>query len=172
MQEFIRADRTGDGSLHIETLKKAIAVFHIMDRPNYSRWAPVYLYDVNNLKKISPESYDIFIKGGFAVKQREVPFTSISADQALEMTINKDTKSIAGTSHLIYMESIAAWEITHHEFVGTSDLLKNITFMNENHFGHHEDSKTYTSQSEEAVEKLLNILEAYKLILLHQNFNL
>lgn len=51
MQNLIRADRTGDWDLHLETVEKLLPIFHVMDRTNYSRWCSVYFQDMMALNK-------------------------------------------------------------------------------------------------------------------------
>ena len=162
MQDFVRADRTGDGLLHIETFKKALPIFNIMDRVNYTRWGPVYLNDILELEKTLPEAYDHFIKGRFTVKHTMASFSSVNADQALEQTINKSSKSIAGIKGMSQNKSsIAAWELTYHELLGISNFFKDLTFtqeIREDHLLHHEYTSTKTSQSEEPIKKILTFL--------------
>ena len=162
MQDFIRADRTGDVPLHISTFKKALPLFHIMDRVNYTRWGPVYLNALLTMKETSPDFYDEILKGRLSVKQNLISFTSVSTDQALEQTINKSSKSIAGIKgNIKNKESTTAWELTYHEFLGISEFFKEITFVNgeiEDVKVHHEYSNSHTQQSEEPVIKILNFI--------------
>ena len=67
-----------------------------MGRTNYSRWCSVYFQDMLSLSKRAPEVFDAFKRGRFTVKRFDSSFTSVSTDQALEQSINKDSKSQGG----------------------------------------------------------------------------
>ena len=47
--QFLRAERCGDWLLHLSTTAAMTPYFFAFDRPNYSRWLPVYLADMNSL---------------------------------------------------------------------------------------------------------------------------
>ena len=96
MHNLIRADRTGDWHLHLQTVEKLQPVFHAMNRVNYARWCSIYLEDMLMLEINAPEVYAQFINGRFTVKKSKIPFTSVGTIQALEQTINRISKSAGG----------------------------------------------------------------------------
>lgn len=60
-------------------------------------------------------------------------------------------------------ESVAAWNITYHEFVAVSNLLKQITHINDDNEElqiHHEYSKAATYKGENAVTKILHFFQS------------
>ncbi|KAL7290366.1 hypothetical protein TKK_0016059 [Trichogramma kaykai] len=59
--ELIRADRTGDWLLHLETVKKLQPVFHVMDRLKYIKCSAIYLADMLSLEKRSPKVFEQFL---------------------------------------------------------------------------------------------------------------
>lgn len=102
VRDLIRADRLGDWKLHVESFKKLVPLFHIMDRSNYSRWGTVYLNDILILEQKYPDVYEEFLKGQFCLKRSKTSFTSIPGDQGLETTIMRSSKSthgIIGVTH-------------------------------------------------------------------------
>ena len=59
-------------------------------------------------------------------------------------------------------ESVAAWNITYHEFLGTSIFFKQITYINNDNEElkiHHEYTKAATQNCKNAVAKILDYLE-------------
>ena len=46
MLNLIRADRTGNWHLHMQTIEKIQPILHAMGRINYARWCSVYLQDI------------------------------------------------------------------------------------------------------------------------------
>jgi len=60
---FIRAERTGNWDEHLAATGSMIPFFFGMDRPNYSRWLPVYVDDMRLLCDRHP-SVHIGLAGG------------------------------------------------------------------------------------------------------------
>ena len=167
MHDLIRANRTGNWRLHMKTIKKLQPIFHIMDRVNYSRWCALYLEDMETLEETAEEVYLQFMNGRFTLKRSQVPFTSVATDQALEQTINRSSKSTAGVIGITKKkQSVAAWDLTFHEFLAVTNYVKEITrFSNEDQEFkiHHEFSVANTEVTESAVNKILKYLEDKKI---------
>ena len=47
--QFIKAERTGNWSLHLAATSEMVPHFYAHSRPNYARWLPVYLADMAQL---------------------------------------------------------------------------------------------------------------------------
>ena len=86
--QFIRAERTGNWYLHLSTTADMVPHFFSMDRPNYSRWLPVYIHvaDMQQLDNIHPRVYEDFMKGNHSISRSGQPFTQVSTDMALEQS--------------------------------------------------------------------------------------
>ena len=54
IDHFTRAERIGNWKYHLETVVKMIPYFFAFDRPNYSRWLPIYVGDMKSLDKSNP----------------------------------------------------------------------------------------------------------------------
>uniref|UniRef100_A0ABD2X8Y1 Uncharacterized protein n=1 Tax=Trichogramma kaykai TaxID=54128 RepID=A0ABD2X8Y1_9HYME len=173
--DLIRADRTGNWLLHLDTVEKLQPIFLIMDSTNYSRWSAVYLSDMQSLPQKAPEVFEHFMQGRFTVKRSNVPFTSVATDQALEQTINRTSKSSAGViGSTRKKEFVALWDLTYHELSGINSLMKEIIHFdnNDEEFdNHHEASESFVLNSENAVQSILTCLEFYDANPFHQNDN-
>ncbi|OXU18366.1 hypothetical protein TSAR_009882 [Trichomalopsis sarcophagae] len=102
-----------------------------MDLVNYAHWCSIYLHDMLMLENTAPEVYVQFMKGRFTVKKSLVSNTSVATDQALEQTINRDSKSTAGIiGHTRKKETVAIWDLTYHEFLAITNYFKEITYFN------------------------------------------
>ena len=51
---LIRADREGDWSLHLASIKEMIPWCFALDKTNYARYLPVYFAEMPQLKEICP----------------------------------------------------------------------------------------------------------------------
>ena len=97
MHDLIKADRTDNWNLHVKFVHKLQLIFYIMDCINYARWGAIYLEDILQVEKITPEVYEQFLKGRFQLRD-QIPllFTSVATDQGLKQTINRASKSSGG----------------------------------------------------------------------------
>ena len=62
MKHFIEAERSGNWTLHLGTIKKMLPIFHASDEPktkiNSSLFAK--MQDIVNLEKVMPEELHLF----------------------------------------------------------------------------------------------------------------
>ncbi|KAL8580891.1 hypothetical protein ACOMHN_039591 [Nucella lapillus] len=69
------------------------------DRLNYARYLPAYYAQMTNLAASQPEIYKAFKDGNFSVQLTESnPFGRIPVDQTTEVTVNRDTQTVGGTT--------------------------------------------------------------------------
>ena len=68
--------------------------FFALDHTHYSRWVPVSLYDLENLKHINPEEYGQ-IEQFFTVSKTRNRYSAMAIDQAHEQN-NGRIKNIKG----------------------------------------------------------------------------
>lgn len=94
---LLRASREGDWYLHLAAIHTLIPWCFAYDRMNYSRYLPIYYAEMENLQEKHPDVHNYFVEGGFSVQLgSENPFGKIAVDQAIEETVNKDTKGSGG----------------------------------------------------------------------------
>lgn len=114
--EFIKAERTGDWPLHLSTTAGMTPHYFSMDRPNYSRWLPVYLADMNQLAKTHPDVHHEFMSGNHAISRSTQPFAQVWTDMALEQSINRDCKTSGGIIGISKRPgALERWFLTYHE---------------------------------------------------------
>ena len=58
---LIRAEKSGNWSLDIESLTSMLPMFYAYDRVNYSRWLPIYICDMVDLVENAPEVHKEFL---------------------------------------------------------------------------------------------------------------
>ena len=94
--DFIRAERTSDWKAHLSATASMLPFYFGMDRPNYSKWLPVYLTDMNQLCQSHPNVFEEFMEGKHAVSRSTRPFSKVWTDMALEQSVNLDSKTQGG----------------------------------------------------------------------------
>ena len=93
---FIRAFRTVDCKLHLQTLAKFSRYFFAHDMINYARMIPIYLAEMESLNESDPDIVEEFQQGNWVVnKNSDTSFCALGADHALEH-INRSMKVSGG----------------------------------------------------------------------------
>ena len=155
--QFIRAERTGNWHLHLSTTAAMIPHFFSMDRPNYSRWLPVYIADMQQLDKTHPRVYEEFMRGNHTISRSGQPFTQVSTDMALEQSINLDSKTKGGIIGITKKpEALERWFLTSHQRAAITTAVKEMLDMGDNEVIHKEASPSRISRDEGDVQKILH----------------
>lgn len=163
-KNLVKADRTGDWLLHIDTVVKLQPLFHVLDRTNYARWLPVYVGDILQIKEDNPELFNAFMSGHFTIKNSDTPFSSIPVDQALECSINRSAKNVAGiigsTAQKLY---VTTWNLVYHEELDIKNFFRKLTSVDEDNYElyHHELSQSHTESSNLSVIKIITYINKY-----------
>ena len=132
--QFIKAERSGNWDLYLSALAEMTPHFFAMDRPNYARWLPVYIADMNMLESSHPKVHEEFLAGNFSVSRSGHPFSHVSTDMALEQSINADSNSKGGIVGMSQSPAaLERWFLTAHERASVTTALKEIYGDNENH---------------------------------------
>jgi hypothetical protein len=124
---FIRSERDGNWKLHLNSVAEMLPFFFAYDRTNYSRWASIYLADMNRLPETAPFVHQQFLLGNHPVKRSNGRFNQVWTDQALEQSINRDSKMIGGLVGISTKTSARdKWFLTAHE---TADITTAVKVM-------------------------------------------
>ena len=95
MLRFLRAEREGNWTLHLESFSQMLPWFAAYGHTNYTRWGAVYLDEMRKLQTDAPEVYRQFMAGNFVMRRSRGNFNKIAFDQALEY-VNKVCKIAGG----------------------------------------------------------------------------
>lgn len=98
MKRFIRAERTGDWDLHLDSVKEMIPYFHAAGHLNYAKSAHLYYQDMITLhEKMDPEEYEKFTtKGYFTIRRSDKFWSRIWSDMTTEQVLMRAMKSYVG----------------------------------------------------------------------------
>ena len=66
--DMTQSFREANWTLHLQAIRKAIALFFNCNRTNYCRWTPIYFEDCLNLKTKHPQLHQSFCEGNFVVR--------------------------------------------------------------------------------------------------------
>ena len=110
-QEFIRAERTSNWSLHIsETKNKEYAQsFAAKGHNNYAKSCRLYLQSIASLKTEKPVIYE-YMAGHHTVRRTEKKWSGIWTDLAIEQIL---MKSLKGRGGVIASMCRSKWHCAH-----------------------------------------------------------
>ncbi|KAK3910810.1 putative 1-aminocyclopropane-1-carboxylate oxidase [Frankliniella fusca] len=93
--QFVRAERTANFQLYIESLSMMAPWFFALDHTNYARWLPIHIKDLVMLKESNPNLHREFQKGHFVARKTCNLFSALALDQAHEQ-VNAQLKGDGG----------------------------------------------------------------------------
>lgn len=157
----IKAERTGDFALYIESLESMLPVFFATDKPNYSRWLTVHVAEMKSLPDTNPQLYEEFCKGNFVVNRSGASFASVSPDMALEQSLNRDVKCDGGLVGITTNANARnRWYLTSHMRANMTAELCNMAKLNHSSTpAQHTDNAYDQKKSTEWPEKIYQFMK-------------
>ena len=140
IQEFIRAERTSDWSLHISTTKSMLNLFAATGHNNYAKTCRLYLQSVNKFEKQHPEVINQFIEGHHTVKRAERKWAGLFTDLSIEQVLMKSLKGRSGVVGKGITENVFnVWTKTMHRCAEVADAVSSLVSTSSNPATHHKD---------------------------------
>lgn len=101
VKDFIRAERSGNFSLHLKCIKKMLPYFHASGHFLYAKSAQLYLQDMLKLETMMSDiEYQRFVTDGFFTVRRTSKFWSgIWSDMTIEQVLMRSMHSQGGLTH-------------------------------------------------------------------------
>ncbi|CAB4003814.1 Hypothetical predicted protein [Paramuricea clavata] len=142
--QLVKAFRTADFSLYVDSLTKMMPWMFALDQTNYSRWLPVHIRDMQELPIKHPDVYDKFINGFFVVHKTHKRFSAIAPDQAHEQE-NAVVKGEGGAVGLTENPgALKRWMISGPEIARiVSEFEKTTSSRSADSLKHHEQSYSH-----------------------------
>ena len=109
--------KEGRWKLHLACIRDIMPWMFAYDRVNYSRYLPVYFLQMSALLFTHPEAAADLLYGDFGVQSNSSHgFSQVPVDQAIEQTINRDSKTKGGIiGFSLQKGAVQKWAITAHE---------------------------------------------------------
>lgn len=160
---LIRAAREGNWDLHLHAIRQMIPWCFAYDRLNYARHLPVYYAQMTNLAVDYPEIYQAFQDGNFAVQLTDQnPFGRIPVDQTTEVTVNRDTQTVGGTTKFsLKPGAVSRYYLTAEQRSGFLTKLRNIVQLNKHGSDHPDLLDSRRQKDEESVAAVEETLESW-----------
>jgi len=114
---FIRATREGNWHLHLAAVRALLPWIFAYDRTNYSRYLPVYWFEMSQLPTSHQYIYKELVSGHFAVQRQDTHgFAQVACDMTIEQTANRDSKTRGGIKGFSTNQGATnRWIRAHHQ---------------------------------------------------------
>ena len=158
--EFVRSIREGNFPLYVQILGKIVPWMFALDLVNYSRWLPIHIRDLVNLKERHPSVYAEFEQGKFVVQKSKHLLSKISLDHNHEQE-NEMIKGDGGAVGLT--ESPAAlrrWMVAGPEIArAVREFERTYDVGKPGDTRHHEQVPSVQKAFAKDVKSLINVIE-------------
>lgn len=109
---IIYSCRLGSWELLLECIREVILYAFAYGHVNCARSLTIMLGEMFSLEEQFPEVYRQYISGNFAAQLSDGVFSRVETDKVIEMTINKDTKTLGGTTGFsMNIGAVKRWEV-------------------------------------------------------------
>lgn len=96
IKQLLEADKSGNWSLHLQTIKKMIPFFHMSGHNYYAESAHIYVQDMEKLD-LDPAEFAKFVtEGYFTIRRSDKFWSGIPPDQTIEQVVMNDIKAVKG----------------------------------------------------------------------------
>lgn len=115
---FVRGTHKSDWDLHLAAVRFMMSWFFSYDRFNYSRYLPAHWLEMVSLPVTHPDCHaQLTSRGQWTVQQQDrYAFSSIACDQAIEQTLNRDSKTKVGlTGFSLNRGAVHRWILAQNE---------------------------------------------------------
>ncbi|PIK60313.1 hypothetical protein BSL78_02744 [Apostichopus japonicus] len=96
LERFLKAERTGNWGLHLQTVHDMLPYFAASGHALYAKCAYVYLQTMLNLPKTHPDVYRKFQEGYHVVRRSDRFWAGLSSDLIIEQVLMRSVKTDGG----------------------------------------------------------------------------
>jgi hypothetical protein len=96
LRRFIKAERTGDWALHLQTLSEMLAYFAASGHNLYAKAVYVYLTKMQDLENDNFGLYSMFKAGHHVLRRSDHYWAGPSSDLVIEQVLMRSVKTAGG----------------------------------------------------------------------------
>ena len=121
----------------------------------------VYWSEMENLKKSHPAAYSELKRGSFAVQRSDNAFAQVAVDNAIEQTINRDSKTHGGIiGFSLRPSAVQRWIVTAHVRAAIAQVCRQLTGLDGSFPHHREGLPSAMKHQEEAIARVVSLLKS------------
>ena len=145
VKDFIFAERTGDWSFHLITVKKMLNLFAAAGRVNYAKSARLYLQTMNDLPQKHPWLFQCFNEKGYhTIRRSDRYWAGLWSDLIIEQVLTRAVKSRGGLSRGRGMTDsvISTWCLSMHRLAAIHQSMSKLTDHHSQSSEQHVETRT------------------------------
>ena len=96
LRKYIRAERTGNWELHLQTVSEMLPYLAACGHNHYTKSAWIYLQRMSNLRNDHPDVYQHFLEGLHVVRRSNRYWAGLSSDLIIEQVLMRSLKTSGG----------------------------------------------------------------------------
>ena len=158
---FVRAIRTSDFDLYVQTLSQLAPWFFALDHAHYARWISVHIRDMTSLAQQCPDVHEHFMRGAFTSNKTGNLYSAIGLDHAHEQ-MNAQVKGDGGAIGLTEDPgALRRWMVAGPHLAMV--ITEYESTIDNSHVGtnqkHHEQSTTQQQAFADDVRSLVAVMD-------------
>ena len=99
LRKFLKAERTGNWLLHLQTLQEMLPYFAAAGHNLYTKSAYIYIQQMLELEEKHPDIHTCFMSGYHVVRRSDRYWAGLSSDLVIEQTLMRSMKTSGGLTH-------------------------------------------------------------------------
>ncbi|XP_069112197.1 uncharacterized protein [Argopecten irradians] len=162
LQSFLRAERTGNWRLHLQSVCDMLPYFAATGHNLYLKSSYVYLMRMTQLEATNPGIYEMFLNGHHVLRRTDRFWAGLSSDLIIEQVLMRSLKTSGGLTRGRGMTDIqrAKWVQSMPACAEINNEMQNITDMNFcTNEQHKEQTKARQNRDAADVKLLMQFLE-------------
>ena len=163
LQQFIRAERTGDWIGHLNAIRKMLPFFAASGHYQYLKSAYVYLQKMMRLEHEHPDVYQQFIQGNHTVRRTDRYWGGLSTDLIIEQVLMRSLKTTGGLTRGRGMSEAqrTLWLLSMPACAEMNHAMQNFSGTNYATSEQHQDaSLSRRNRDSHDVKQVVDFLEA------------
>ena len=96
LRKFVKAERTGNWMLHLQTVRDMLPYFAATGHNAYTKSGHIYLSRMANLKHSDSHVHTHFMKGYHSIRRSDRYWSGLSSDLVIEQVLMRSIKTVGG----------------------------------------------------------------------------
>ena len=129
LRNFITAERTGDWSLHLSTVKQMLPYYAAAGHNQYTKSAYLYYQQMSNLPVTNPDVYKAFAEGYHVIRRSDRFWAGLSTDLIIEQVLMRSVKATGGMTRGKGMTEVqrAQWLLSTPDCAAMNFAMQELT---------------------------------------------
>jgi hypothetical protein len=161
LRKFIKAERTGDWNMHLQTVREMLPYFAAAGHNLYAKSAYVYLQKMLEIPESHPDIHTSFLNGHHVIHRSDRYWAGLSTDLVIEQVLMRSVKSSGGLTRGRGMTELQrlVWLLSMPACADVCNAMQELSGVNCDSSEQHKDStQSRIKRDMDDTYKILKIL--------------